>query len=241
MFLIAMCMNCGVVQSDGTAGDRAPLEERRAEERVTDSPPRVGPTFGVGRLDRLKYNHPGLTVDLGVGLWAWPIPVDFDGDGRYDLVVSCPDTPYNGLYFFKNTGGDARMPVFEPGVRIGPGQKNVGSSVVKGRCRVLTPGREYPDFLHSGFEKAVSLPVGSNVHANPVRANQWKYVDFDGDGVTDLLVGAEDWTDYGWDDAFDAQGRWTRGPLHGFVYWLRNSGTDAAPHYEPAVKIEAGG
>ena len=57
-------------------------------------------------LERLKYNHPGLVVDLGVGLWAWPLPMDFDGDGDLDLVVNCPDKPYNGVYFFENASGD---------------------------------------------------------------------------------------------------------------------------------------
>ncbi len=47
-------------------------------------------------LQRLQYNHRGLVVDLGVGLWAWPLPMDFDDDGDVDLVVSCPDKPYNG-------------------------------------------------------------------------------------------------------------------------------------------------
>jgi hypothetical protein len=28
-------------------------------------------------LDRLNYNHPGLVVDLGVGLWAWPVAVSY--------------------------------------------------------------------------------------------------------------------------------------------------------------------
>ena len=51
-------------------------------------------------LERLRYNNPGLVVDLGVGLWAWPLPMDFDGDGDHDLVVVCPDQPYNGTYFF---------------------------------------------------------------------------------------------------------------------------------------------
>jgi len=74
-------------------------------------------------LTRLKYNHPGLVVDLGVGLWAFPLPMDFDGDGDLDLVVSCPDRPSNGTYFFENPGGESggKMPVFKPGVRIGPG------------------------------------------------------------------------------------------------------------------------
>ena len=49
------------------------------------------------KLQRLKYNHPGLVVDLGVGLWAWPLPMDFDGDGDLDLVVNCPDKRYNGV------------------------------------------------------------------------------------------------------------------------------------------------
>ena len=70
-------------------------------------------------LERLKYNHPGLVVDLGVGLWAWPLPMDFDGDGDLDLVVNCPDKPSNGVYFFENPGG--KFPVFKPARRISRG------------------------------------------------------------------------------------------------------------------------
>jgi len=40
---------------------------------------------GAG-LERLKYNNPGLVVDLGVGLQPWPLPMDYDGDGDNDLV-----------------------------------------------------------------------------------------------------------------------------------------------------------
>ena len=49
-------------------------------------------------LERISYHHPGLSVDLGVGLWAWPLPMDYDQDGDLDLLVSCPDVPFNGLY-----------------------------------------------------------------------------------------------------------------------------------------------
>ena len=79
------------------------------------------------------------------------------------------------------------------------------------------------------------------MHPNKVRGNSGSYVDYDGDGKLDLVVGVDDWTDYGWDDAYDADGRWTRGPLRGFVYLLRNTGTTDAPTYEPPVKVEAGG
>lgn len=55
-------------------------------------------------LTQLAYNHPGLVVDLGVGLWAWPVPWDTDGDGDWDLIVSCPDKPSNGVWLFENPG-----------------------------------------------------------------------------------------------------------------------------------------
>src|SRR5262245_63377216 len=84
-------------------------------------------------LEPVRYNHPGLTVDLAVGLWAWPLPLDYDGDGDLDLLVSCPDKPYNGMYFFENPGGDPRHPVFKAGVRVGPGYQNVQPSYVGGK------------------------------------------------------------------------------------------------------------
>jgi VCBS repeat protein len=198
-------------------------------------------TFAVssraGDLTRLQYNNPGLTVDLAVGLWAWPVPMDFNGDGRLDLVISCPDKPSNGAYFFENTGHD----VFKPGVRISKGIPNVSPSYVDGRVRALGPGEEFPDFAKSGVESPVKLPLPANIHPNKVRANQWRYVDFDGDGKIDIVVGVEDWTEYGWDNAYDAAGKWTHGPLHGFVYLLRNKGTNEKPDYEAPVKIEADG
>jgi len=193
-------------------------------------------------LERLPYNHPGLVVDLGVGLWAWPLPMDWDGDGDLDLVVSCPDVPYNGAYLFENPGGGEKMPVFRPGVRVGPALPNVQVSYVDGRPRVLVPGKEYTDFLGKGF--ASTRPVTApkvTVGSGRIRANQWKYVDYDGDGALDLVFGAGYWGDYGWDNAFDARGQWTRGPLHGYVYVFRNTGTSAKPDYAKPFQVEAGG
>jgi hypothetical protein len=192
-------------------------------------------------LERVTYNHPGLVTDLGVGLWAWPIPVDFDGDGDLDLVVSCQDKPYNGTYFFENISGKVKFPVFKAGRRISKGLGNVSPSYVDGKLRVLTPGHEHPDFFRTGLEKSVKLPLPANIHPNKVRANQWKYVDYDGNGTLDLVVGVGDWTDYGWDDAYDQTGRWTNGPLHGYVYVALNTGTNAAPAYAKPEMVHAGG
>jgi hypothetical protein len=190
-------------------------------------------------LEPIKYNHPGLKVDLAVGLWAWPLPMDFDGDGDLDLVVVCPDKPYGGTYVFENASGDTaknKLPVFKPARRISKALQNICVSYVDGKPRVLAPGNEYPDFLKSGLDAPVKLPLSGNVHPNKVRGNFWHYVDYDGDGVQDLIVGADDWTDYGWDNAYDASGKWTNGPLHGLVYFARGTGKG----YDKPVQILAG-
>src|SRR5262245_60250219 len=80
-------------------------------------------TGALHALEPLPYNNPGLVVDLGVGLWAWPVPGDADGDGDYDLIVSCPDKPSNGVWFFENATGDTaknKLPVFKPARRLSP-------------------------------------------------------------------------------------------------------------------------
>ncbi len=208
-----------------------------------------------GELVRLPYNNPGLTVDLGVGLWAWPLPMDFDGDGDLDLAVSCPDKPYNGVYVFDNPAGrtaprgwlpgidgGARRPVFRAGRRISGSPSNVQVSFVDGMPQVLTPGARHPDFLTKGLSAGVKIEgVAANVHPNRVRANMWRYADFDGDGAQDLVIGVGDWTEYGWDNAYDAHGVWTNGPLRGFVYMVRNTGTTAQPKYAAPVRVEADG
>ncbi len=202
-------------------------------------------------LRPLPYNNPGLTVDLGVGLWAWPLPMDYDGDGDHDLVVSCPDKPYNGTYLFENPGGDAKRPVFKPAVRLGKGHTNIQISFVDGKPRVLIPGAEILSLkpskpgVEDAFSKTQQIYPTPWVHQHDkvrkIRANQWRHVDFDGDDRLDIVVGIEDWEQYGWDNAFDEIGKWTRDPLHGYVYLMRNIGSSEKPNYEDPVKLSAGG
>ncbi|HEY1067077.1 MAG TPA: VCBS repeat-containing protein [Pirellulales bacterium] len=195
------------------------------------------------KLERLQYNHPGLAVDLGVGLWAWPLPMDFDRDGDLDLVVNCPDKPYNGVYFFENASGDTAqnpLPVFRPGRRISKGMQNVCMSEVNGAPVVLSPGLIYPDFLNTGLERGEKLGAEPNVHNKTVRGNMWRQVDYDGDNRLDLIVGSDDWSDYGWDNAYAPDGTWTNGPLRGFVYFVRNTRATDKPEYDKPQKITVG-
>src|SRR6186997_3239052 len=116
----------------------------------------LGGSEVVAGLERVKFNHPGLTVDLAVGLWAWPLPLDYDGDGDFDLIVSCPDKPYNGTYLFENPSGGKngrgdKLPVFKAARRLSAGQFNVSPSYVGGRLVVTTPGNVHPDFLTVGL------------------------------------------------------------------------------------------
>lgn len=193
-------------------------------------------------LQPLTHNRPGLLVDLGVGLWAHPLPMDFDGDGDNDLVVSCPDKPYNGTYFFENSSGNVKMPIFEPAVRIGSGYHSVRVSRVGDRVDVMTAAKLFEDFPKNRYEKPQKVAVPSKPSgAKKVRANQWHRIDWDKDGDQDMLIANGVWDDYGWDDAWDSDGVWENGPLHGYVFLVTNNGTDEKPTWAKAEKIEAGG
>ncbi len=213
-------------------------------------------TMVAGAFERIQYNHPGLTSDLGVGLWSWPMPMDWDQDGDLDLIVSCPDKPFNGTYFFENTGNDSKMPLFEPPKRLGGAISNTQVSYVDGMPRLLTlfpfkatqnggkkyGPREILDFGGGDFSKYHDLPTQPiHVGDGNVRAKQWKFVDFDGDGILDLSYGAGFWGDYGWDNAYNDKGEWQNGPLRGYVYILRNKGSNEKPKYEKPRKLQAGG
>lgn len=191
------------------------------------------------KLSRVKYNHPGLVTDLGVGLWAQPLPVDFDGDGDVDLLCATADVPYKGIYLFENPGGDSQWPVFKPAKRLDTAMHNITISYVDDEWIVATPGQVYPDFAKTFFKNPT--PIAYEPTFRATRAKQWKFVDYDGDGALDLIVGASDWTEYGWDDAYNDEGVWQQGPLRGHIYVMRNTGTNAAPNYAEAMQVQAGG
>ena len=200
-------------------------------------------------LEGLRYNNPGLVVDLSVGLWAFPLPMDWDGDGDLDLLVGCPDKPTNGVWFFENAAGkDAKFPVLKAGRRLGPAQQHLRLSWTGGTPRLLAGNKEFPNFTKGDFSKTTLVfPKDRVAPIKNLRGNSWQFADFDGDGKYDLLVGHDVWDDFGWFTTndwwkgYDAQGRWTRGPLRGWVYWLRNEGTNDKPRYAAAQQILADG
>ncbi len=196
------------------------------------------PMVGVG--DRLVYGRTGVRGPLAVGLWAFPAPVDLDGDGNLDLIVSCADRPYNGTYYFRNLGTNAK-PLFDRAVWLGRGHKDMVAADFNGDGAIdlVVSGGYYSDVRANRMSKFVKVKLPRSYWVG--RDDLWYPVDWDGDGRIDILAGVSDWRDYGWDDAYDEKGRWTRGPLHGYVWFHRNIGTNQNPVYAEPVKVEAGG
>ena len=172
-------------------------------------------------LVRLQYNHPGLVVDLGVGLWAWPVPCDADGDGDFDLIVSCPDKPSNGVWLFENATGDTareQVPGVQAATALEPTVHYVMPSYVGRRAAACSrPASSIPTSPRAGLDarheaagarrrftrRAASARCPRQQDpAQPVALCRLRRR-----RALDLIVGIEDWSDYGWDDAWDASGQ----------------------------------
>jgi hypothetical protein len=220
---------CCAVSHAAAPGDARPHTQARIPDALrADAQARVQPIM-------LHYGRPSPVVDLGVGLWATPLPLDWDGDGDLDLLVSCTDKPYNGMWLFRNHGVHRKWPVFEAAGKVGPGLVDAQVSYVDGHARVLVRHEEYLNFRENGFTQKRALCPEDTLTMPPgrTRARDWKLVDFDGDGHMDLVAGIGYWEDYGWDDGYDAQGNWLKGPLRGYVYLMRNNGST----YEASVQL----
>jgi hypothetical protein len=202
----------------------------------------------AAEMTRIRQNNPGLVVDLGVGLYAFPLPMDWDNDGDLDLLVACPDKHYNGVYLFENPAGKGvAMPVFKAGKRLGPAAEYMTLSMVNGKPRLLVRNREYPNFTSGDWTTTRAIyPTNKLANIKSIRGNTWRYADMDGDGAHDLLVGHDSWDDFGWFGTdwarqYNARGRWTGALPHGWMYWMKNEGTDAAPKFGSARPLLAGG
>ena len=178
---------------------------------------RVAAPAMVGTGDRITFGRAGARGRVAVGLQPKPAILDADGDGDLDLVIACPDRPYNGTYLFTNIGSNEK-PLFDRAIWLGPGLRELTAADFDGdgTTDLVTTGGYYADFRRNRMARFVEVRLERDYHIG--RDDMWQPFDWDGDGRIDLLTGVSDWREYGWDDAFDESGQWTRGPLHGYVY-----------------------
>lgn len=164
----------------------------------------------AGEFERMKFNNPDLVVSAKSksGLATSQLLVrDFNGDGLPDIIV--------------NGGWGSQWNGNESYVFVNPGPK--GS--VDG---VFAP----PQFVKKGpFDDGLK-PLGADGQPlkfvthfrRQTRDRVRQLVDYDGDGVDDLVDSVGDWTRYGWDNAYTPDGYWTNATLHGYVYWHKGLG-----------------
>ncbi len=204
--------------------------------RIVPNPETIlPPPAFIGAGDMMEYGRSNVVADLGFGLWSHVCPVDWDGDGDWDLVLSCPDVPQSGTYVYLQQ----RSGVFERTERLGDGVwfAALGDMNGDGKLDILAGDVWYDDIRANGMSRKMESPVKRP--KEKLRNFITRQADWDGDGLIDIISATNDWEEYGWDRAFDATGNWTNGPLHGFVYFHKNTGTNTEPVYADGVRLEA--
>lgn len=165
------------------------------------------------------FNNPGLEVDLSLGIWPHVAVYDYDRDGKNDVIVRAASVPISG---------SRRQTMCR--VYMNPTECNPGIDVPVSASRFID-GRRHPD------TKGVSCPHPRK--PNGIRAN---FVDFDTDGVEDLVYSLSDWANYGkvgpaCPVSYDASGVWTNGQIETYMYFVRNAGTLRKPEWETPVPV----
>ncbi len=157
-------------------------------------------------IHKLEYNNLELLVDLDGGFKVLPMPMDFDGDGDYDLLLSESGAYAEaGIFYFENISGNVEMPVFRRGAKVSFERRRLGSdganfevSTVDNHTHVITPDNVnerlliYEDVPQNVFWAGNELRLTEKGYEilHFFKNTQWKMVDFDGDGVKDLVCSA---------------------------------------------------
>jgi hypothetical protein len=175
--------------------------------------------------------------------------VDWDGDGGRDLILSSWDPCYDGQVYLRQQIGTAKdgTPVLGPETLV-DGVRGYVTALPDGdRFHLVSASRMRPNIylypnIGTAGKPAFGPPLVLELDADWQRTSEYfhmaRFVDIDGCGVPELVVGTDSWDDYWpngleWNDhgyrAYDAAGRWLGGPLRGYLYAFKNTGTLAAP------------
>ncbi len=206
----------------------------------------TGPSY----VDQAIAYHPDVSSAPVAGRIITCVDVvDWDGDGGRDLLLSSWDTCYEGrVFLYPQIGTKPDGTPLLGRERIVEGVRGYVTAVRDGdRFHLLSVSRMrrqiylFPN-IGTAREPRFGDPVALDLEADWVKGNEYfhmaRFHDIDGDGIPELVVGTDSWDDYWpngleWNDvgyrAYDAAGRWLGGPLRGFLYAFKNTGTLSAP------------
>ena len=222
---------------------------------------------------RLSWDASVEAIPLGQGWDAEPVVVDWDGRGAADLIVTSGGGEHGRiarLYrpLAPSEGAprryDAGIPIEAlDGLRCLCPIPNGSASrfdlvALAGEGLILLRNRG--DASRPAFGDRQPLGIPADLGIGPCRVVQIVAVDWDGDGLTDLLAGIDELRGYWPDDdlvplaqqvgfnqkgghpGYDRQGLWRGRTPQGRLFWLRNVGRPGAPEFElqPEITGEVG-
>jgi hypothetical protein len=211
---------------------------------------------------RLAWDPAVGPTPLGFGWDAEPLVLDWFGEGIYDLLVSAGGGPHGRrARVYRPAPSEAHpQPLYDAGqpVESLDGLRCLGAIPNGRESRFDLVGLGAEGLVHlrnqggardPEFGPRTPLGIGPDLGIGPCRVVQVVTVDWDGDGLHDLLVGVDDLTDY-WPDGdrlsssqqvgfnqrgghpgYDREGLWRgRAPV-GRLFWLRNVGRPGSPEF----------
>lgn len=202
----------------------------------------------TGNVNSMPYNNPSAVMDLEAGTWVRPAVMDYDGDGYWDIVAGGTGIGYSGTYVFYGDKDSTESLLMSKADKVAGQKKYLFATYlydsIEGEGKYTYAYQNtvlfystyaYPDFKNTQYTNGVSHGADVQWPYAQTRENAQSLADYDGDGVYDLIRAVDSWTEYGelTGNAYTADGTWGDGddPLHGYVMWAKNFGTNEAPMY----------
>ena len=205
-----------------------------------------GPDYGS---EVLRY-HPQVRSAAVAGRIITCVDVvDWSGTGTRDLLLSAWDPCYDGRVFLRRQiGNNADGTPILGAEEVVEGVRGYVTAVRDGELFHLVSAsrmrKQIYIFPNIGTKSSPQFgdPVRLDLEADWVKRNEYfhmaRFHDIDGDGQLELIVGSDFWDDYWpngleWNDegyrGYDDADRWLGGPLRGFLYAFKNTGSLGAP------------